>query len=203
MKILYLHIVKSGGTTVNQCIAQTCNRRGYFIHRLDDDSKHDFSKEQLERIAEMPAFDQYAHSHMGVFDEALHAKFRKHGWFTVCLVRNPADLLCSLFHATKGLPEDMDLNRFILEVLDGDDSHWRIPEWFEKISFCRLFYAGRIRSFLQTFLNERHRSVPALNPSGSRGFAHYLLTGEIEPSTAKKLLKHKQAELYRAVAALG
>jgi len=203
MKILYLHIVKSGGTTANQVLAQTCNRRGYFVHRLDDDAKHDFSREQLEEIAKFPKFDQYAHAHIAVFDEQLHSLFRQNGWFTICLVRNPADLLCSLFHFTKDLPEGMDLNNYIAEVLEGEDSSWHIPAWFQDISFCRLLSSARIRSFCETFLNERLEHVPLLNQSGSKGFAHYLVTGAIKTKTVKALLNHEQTKRFQKVAALG
>jgi hypothetical protein len=203
MKLLFLHIVKTGGTTANNAFSRVLRRRRYFMHVMDGEKANDFSEAQLEQIATAPGFDQYCHCHIGAMSEDLHDLFRANGWFSVCFIRNPADLLCSLFHYTKKLrPDDArTIDEFIDERIsapESEDAFWQLPPWHEKISCVRVFTAARLRSFLNVYLNEENAKVRTLNPSGSLGFGHHCSTGEIKTSTMRKLFKHKQTKLYCA-----
>lgn len=207
MKLLFLHIVKTGGTTANAAFARVVRRRKYFVHVMDGEKANDFSRAQLEAIADGPGFDQYCHSHIGAFDQELHARFRSKGWFTVCFIRNLGDQLCSLFHYTKtltGRSDNRTLDEFINERLDPageQDRHWQLPDWHDEISFLRIFSKSRLASFLRVYMNEDDPKIRHMNASGSRGFGHHCAVGDISPETITRLLNHKQNKLYRAQAA--
>lgn len=206
MKLLFLHIVKTGGTTANNAFARVLRRRGYFMHVMDGAKANDFSPAQLEQIATAPGFDQYCHCHIGAMSEELHDLFRANGWFSVCFIRNLGDLLCSLFHYTKQLNGDADkrtLAEFINERLGAppaDDPFWQLPPWHGKISCVRIFSAGRLRSFLRIYLNEENAKVRQLNASGSPGFGHHCATGDISPETCARIFDHPQNKLYQSQA---
>jgi len=207
MKLLFLHIVKTGGTTANNTFSRVFRRRRYFMHVMDGAQANDFTPAQLEQIATGPGFDQYCHCHIGAIDERLHDLFRANGWFTVCFIRNPGDLLCSLYHYTAKLNggDKRTIDEFINERLEnppGDDPFWRLPTWHSKISFVRIFSASRLRSFLRVYLNEENAKVRTLNASGSHGFGHHCSNGDLKTSTIKKLLKHEQNRVYAAHAQL-
>lgn len=207
MKLLFLHIVKTGGTSANNAIARVCRQRKYFMHVMDGEKANDFSPAQLEQIAVAPGFDHYCHAHVGAFDQDLHALFRRNGWFTVCFIRNLGDLLCSLFcysQKLRGGADDRTLDEYLNELLNSEpeaDTHWRLPSWHSEISFVRIFSASRLRSFLRVFMNADDAKVRNMNASGSHGFGHFCATGEIKPATIAKLLAHEQSRLYAEQAA--
>jgi hypothetical protein len=199
MKLLFLHIVKTGGTTANNVIATICRRRGYFVHVMDGEKANDFGREQLELIADAPGFDQYCHSHIGAFDRDLHDKFRARGWFTICFTRNPLDLLCSLYHSTPEA-QGQTLDAYLASTIKDPDTMWRIPEWHADINYLRVFSTGRLVSFLKIHMSETEPKVGHRNASGSRGFAHHLATGEIKTATVKKLMASPQTKLFAELA---
>jgi hypothetical protein len=204
MKILFLHIVKTGGTTVNAALSNVARRRNYFLHIMDGERANDFTPAQLEQIATAPGFDQYAHAHIGAFDERLHSLFRENGWFTVCFIRNLGDLLCSLYFHSKAkaeFKEGQTLDAFANELLDSDfndDPNWRLPPWHSQISFVRIFSPSRLRSFLSAYMNEDDAKIRHLNASEKGNFGHHCATGDIAPATIAKIFKHEQSKLYRA-----
>jgi hypothetical protein len=197
MKLAFVHIMKTGGTTVNNALGSIANRHGY---RLNTPAAN-FEPEAIAEIANGPEWNQYLHAHADSWTEDIADEFIDNGWRLVTFIRNPPDVLASMWRyaiTVDAIEGDFPFDRYLNERFDDqEDPCWRIPEWWEKIHDVHAFSEASLAEFIKSAFNADWKPR-RLNASGSYGFAHYLSLGMIEPDTIERLIDDRQMKLFRA-----
>lgn len=113
---------------------------------------------------------QYVHNHQHGWSRATVSQFRKQGWFTFMFIREPRDLLCSLWtwlqksnfdHHLKIQPESLaskPLDDFIQEILTrpGLAGFYALPDYTDQIDYVAEFNMDNFIRFLKKYFNHTY-----------------------------------------------
>ena len=147
---------------------------------------------------------QYVHNHHCGWSLASVQAFRRNGWFTFMFIREPAELLCSLW--TWAQPSSTDslngktlikpawlaeltLNDFIREMLSNPDFtiFYGLPEYVDEIDFVAEFNEENFAKLLKQRFDHSYRPDSTADTrrfsSGNPGYQAYLRQGLISDNT--------------------
>ncbi len=153
---------------------------------------------------------QYVHNHNNNWSRSSLREFKRNGWFSFMFLRDPAELLCSLWTwASMAVAEgadpgtvltpvwliDQPLDGFIRTILcDRQFDHlYALPGYVEEIDYVAEFTEDNFRHVLQSCFD--HEFQPQLVeegsrfPSGNPGYAQYRSRGQIS-DTVHMLLQN-------------
>jgi len=210
-KILFIHVVKTGGSYVMHHLGNYLAGRSYQI--CDIESQHDrreFVSETLIRTAKDPSLNDkkiLLHCHADFVPEEIFRVFKENGWFTFSFVRHPGDLLCSYYYYAFINPRfniHGDLNFFIYSTVSTSKEyaqytkldHFGIPAYWRDLDFIQEFNELNFSNFLRQYFGHSYVPGSALNKGLNLGYRHYCDSGQISEETQALLEKHEQCEWY-------
>jgi hypothetical protein len=151
---------------------------------------------------------QYVHNHHHFWSLLSVREFRKRGWFTFMFIRDPAELLCSLWTWTQKnttespklqpviKPEHltvMSLDHFIQEILRRPNlsAFYALPDYVDEIEYVSEFTDENFYRFLQKYFDHSYQpetlEIEQRCASGNPGYAAYRNQGLISEETRKLL----------------
>lgn len=201
-RLLYAHIPKTGGVTVTQTLRRNVfdvfhdghkNERGHWVE-LPDAAK------VLSR-PETPGVFELAHKHHFKWSREELELAIEHGWRTASFLRNPLDLLCSMFHYFRRELADgkthpyppwsenkehgradmsMSIATFFWCALreTGLRETWELPEWFDDLVQQKMpFSPTALRIWIRRTWLIDVGEPSRLNASANQGFQYYMDNG--------------------------
>jgi hypothetical protein len=151
---------------------------------------------------------QYVHNHHHYWSVASVREFRKRGWLTFMFIRDPAELLCSLWtwihkstaeshRSQPGIkPEyltEMSLDHFIREILRKPNlsAFYALPDYVDEIEYVSEFTEKNFSRFLQEYFDHCYQpeilEIGQRCASGNPGYAAYRNQGLISEETQQLL----------------
>jgi len=138
MKIAFIHFGKCAGVKTNKLFKAACNLKGvpvYDWHLPIPELGRDWSSVELNLMSGLES--GYVHNHHISWSPQDIATYNKKGWETFTFLRDPRDLLCSLYfwsriihHSPfKGNPTDSSgtLDEFLRSIVSEESkSMWRL-----------------------------------------------------------------------------
>jgi hypothetical protein len=100
-KLAFIHYGKAAGVYVNLYMKGFCTPDYNFKVSWFDGLKRDWSEDELLEILESPDERTYVHNHHINWSIKSLMKAKENGWFTFTFLRQPKDLLCSLYFWVK------------------------------------------------------------------------------------------------------
>jgi len=201
-RMVYAHIPKTGGVTVTQ----TLRRHVFDVYHdgYKDEKGHWVELPEAKKILsspESPGVFEMAHKHHFMWTREELELAIEHGWRTASFIRNPFDLLCSMYHYFKrdlanGKPHpyppwegnkqhgrsdmSMAIGTFFWAALreTGLRQTWELPEWFDDLIELKMPFSP---SSLQIWIRQTWfidiGEPQRLNASANQGFQYYLDNG--------------------------
>ena len=222
MKIAFVHLMKTAGTTVNEHLcSKVLWKRNYHIDNSWRFRDSDWNPSELDWINH--AYPQgsrvYVHNHGAGWPDSVLRQFVANDWFTFAFSRHPGDQWCSFYHWSReqgdsfaSISHDFDLNDF-LQLVWGDrpsdkalafgvdDLHRNLdlPECWQDMGYVGLFNNKSYRAFLSDYFNIRSWLIRPTNPSRNRGYEVYRKNGKISDATHQLLLNSKRWQDYQSL----
>ncbi len=146
---------------------------------------------------------QYVHNHHYEWTQEAVSEFRRNGWLTFMFVRDPAELLCSVWTWARGVTAkggqpviqppglvEQPLDDFIREVVGTPGHHniYALPDFVEQIDYTAEFSEENFRGLLRIMVPDHEYdpgSLPDLyrRASGNPGYAEYRRRRQISDQT--------------------
>ena len=174
-KVAFIHYAKAGGVYINAHIYKKALKnktyQNYNSWRKNDfcekPLRRDWTEKELLEICKKNGNEDFiiAHNHHNGWSKKIISEFKKEGWFTFCFLRNPKDILCSLYFFSKQSKErtsysavgplgaiaghlspesfeaiderDISLDEFIRKMVENPKLHrfWKLPSYIDDLDF--------------------------------------------------------------------
>jgi hypothetical protein len=151
--------------------------------------------------------------------DAVLKKFRDAGWFIFSFLREPGDLICSMYHYGKDTPattkrwycnhEGKTDHYFYWfnpsETLDQFVGRDPMPmpnlyfDWRE-LDYIKPFTPETYRDFCRTYFDKDVLDLAPKNKSSNRGYDYYCQEGLISPVNQRRIRESAFAKIYDEVA---
>ena len=155
---------------------------------------------------------QYVHNHHHKWSLESVQEFRRNGWLTFMFIREPADLMCSLWIWAKktlkdneamaylgaAMIKEMSLNQFIGEIVGKPEFYpfYALPDYIDDIEYVVEFTQKNFHFFLQEYFDhsDHPESIEVIQrfTSGNIGYAAFRKQGLISDEVHNLLNKDKQ-----------
>jgi len=98
MKIAFVHIMKTGGSTVTNVLNKTAFRPHRYL-QIDPECQreNDWSDQELRGFLSWNTDRLYVHNHAKNWEMDTISEYVKQGWFTFSFYRHPGDQWCSFY----------------------------------------------------------------------------------------------------------
>jgi hypothetical protein len=199
-KVAFIHYAKAGGVSVNHHIYQRVLKnktyQNYNSWRengfYDKPLRRDWNEKELLEICKKNGNEDFiiAHNHHNGWNKKIILKFKKEGWFTFCFLRNPKDILCSLYFFSKQSKErtgysavgplgaiaghlppesfevideqDISLDEFIHKMVENPKLHrfWKLPSYINYLDFVGRINNENIKICFQKAFNYDYKHNP-------------------------------------------
>lgn len=209
-KIGFIHFGKCAGTyTQDYMYANVIDGYEYFNswwHHPDKHYSHirdrDFTGDELMEIADRDDQLSYVHNHHINWTTDLVQYFKDRDFKFFTFLRDPKDLLCSLFFWSKekghnaALIKDMeDLNELFTKCLSpGVIKLWCLPEYIDMIDNVSIFSDDNFGTFLDREFGYDYKPTGKRNTSSNKGFLYYYENGYIDKDV---VLRFQETHEYR------
>jgi hypothetical protein len=97
-KVAFIHYGKAGGVYINHYMKKFVLTDYDWKVSWYDKMGRDWSKEELQEIIESDGKKKYLHNHHINWDLDSVYRAKGNGWFTFTFLRNPRELLCSIYY---------------------------------------------------------------------------------------------------------
>jgi hypothetical protein len=155
---------------------------------------------------------QYVHNHHHKWSLTTVQEFYRNGWLTFMFIREPADLICSLWTWVKKSLKDneaaapikparlgeLSLNQFIKEIIGKPEFHpfFALPEYIDAIEYVAEFTHKNFQNFLQKYFDHCYypESTEIIQQfiSGNLGYATFRNQGLISDEVHNLLNNNQQ-----------
>lgn len=151
---------------------------------------------------------QYVHNHHYGWNRDTIRAFRQQGWYTLLFLREPSELLCSLWSWIQQQSQEdiyngrviwpislaqLSLDQFIHAIVtsSGDSGWYALPDYADEVDYVAEFSEENFRNFLKHNFDHDYRPE-TMEPrhrygSGNPGFAAYCEQGLISRETQRLL----------------
>lgn len=205
-KFAFIHYGKSAGTYIVKYMQRHCLKGYVNYNSWNYGWNRDFTEDELFQIAEEAGDYSFVHNHHISWSRESILKFKEEGWLLFTFIRDPRELLCSLYFWAKDnckilssdpLPET--LNEFIIEALQNKEylHLWALPYYDIQLHVIEEFTDRSFNDFLSLYFDGVHVSEDHINTSSNKGFKYYLSTGEFSNENYELLKKHKEYKRYK------
>lgn len=207
-KLAFIHIPRSGGTSLRNIIKEGINKNSIKMQLLDSwilELNREWHEDELIAISNKNLYGQnnfgryFVHNHLFGWSERAVRSFNNCGYTTFTLIRDVRDTLCSIwfYHLdNKELSNDViynnkegnnelnqckDINEALIKLLTSPNliPYWALPNWFDKISLKIKFTEDNVKGFLKNYLGHSAKFIKKENNSSNSGYNNLVRTGEI------------------------
>ena len=109
-KVAFIHYGKAGGVYMNKYMKKFVLFDYDFKVSWFDEMGRDWTSEELKEIIESDGEKKYLHNHHINWDLESVYRAKGNGWFTFTFLRNPRDLLCSLYYWAQQVTKETGSN---------------------------------------------------------------------------------------------
>lgn len=224
-KLAFIHFGKTGGVYVNHYLRDYVMPLARHFNSWRN-LRRDWTKEELLEIAEKDANAAITHNHhLGWCEETIRA-FKDNGWLTFMFLRNPKDLICSLyFFSKKTLKKrgvtaigpngvlagsqdkkafdpldvnDLTLDSFFSRMVNDKNQHifWKLPSYIGQIDYVAQFNDKNFGDFLFKYFGHSYVPQEKRNVSENKGYKYYRDNGDISIETQELIESHPEYKKY-------
>ena len=161
---------------------------------------------------------QYVHNHHCNWSTTTVQKFRENGWLTFMFIREPSELLCSLWTWIRSNAEKnpdalplikpewlavLSLDEFIKEILKDDNFSvfYGLPDYVDKVEYVSEYTEDNFKEFLLDHFDHNYQperlGTKHRYASGNPGYAAYIEQGLISEDTQVLLNENKEVRRIR------
>lgn len=231
-KTAFIHFGKCAGVYVNKYMRHNVLQEATELNSwsefnpLKQQLHRDWTEEELVGIAKDQLFQdtnpiRLAHNHHINWTEKAVTEFKNNNWFTFTFIRNPKDLICSLYFYAKKCAENMGLEEnplagaifklshqidpsqiclqdfFFFCLTDkGTRRLWTLPSWIDQLDYVAEFNDKNFKYFLKKYYSHNYIPEDRVNTSQNKGFDYYLKMGEISPEVEEKMENDPEYKRY-------
>lgn len=234
-KLAFIHFGKAGGNYVNSYLHQILKfgkinswHRNSIILCESGNFNRDWTEEELLNFVNL-RFEKpvYVHNHHNNWSHKTVNKYNDNGWFTFMFIRDPRDVICSLyFFAHKlikeckatplgsdgtlagHLPQNsfetpdvtkLTLDEFVRAVTTNPKLRifWKLPAYVKLIQYVQEMNDSNFGAFCSEVLNHAYTPREHLNVTENRGYNFYLSSGRIDKSTDTILTNTSEFNEYK------
>ena len=210
-KLAFVHFGKCGGVYVNRYLHEVV-----FPHHTQYMSWHeglnpkgvsrrDFNEEELFEIAETAEENSIVHNHHVSWTGETLKKFKENEFLTFGFLRDPRDIICSLYffasdeylkhgdnhflakELIRGFdeidPSKITLDDFFIHIAKHSRRGWVLPDYIDDIDFLAEFNNDNFSYFMKKYFNHDHVPQKRKNATANKGYKHYCKSGELSQST--------------------
>ncbi len=166
----------------------------------------DFTQEELLDIDKQEKGMAFVHNHHISWDRDTILQYKKNDWFLFTFVREPKDLICSLwcfavekeseknpFKLVEMDIKNMSIDAFVNEMLRPENLIlWSIPYWIVQLDFVKEFNDENFGHFLETYFSHKYKIKPRSNTSSNKGWDYYVSEGLIKQETVDRFENHHE-----------
>jgi hypothetical protein len=216
-KLAFVHFGKCGGVYVNRYLHEIA--LPYYSQYMSwheglnpkGISERDFTREELFEIAETADQQSIVHNHHVSWDKETLRSFNDNGFLTFGFVRDPRDVICSLYffcykeylrhgdnhflakELIRGFdeidPSKISLNDFFIHLVQNSRKGWAMPDFIDEIDFVAEFNNDNFGYFTKKYLDHDHVPQERKNATQNRGYKYYCESGELS-SEAQDLIEN-------------
>jgi hypothetical protein len=215
MKALFLHKPKTAGTYLDIKFinnASPIHENNFLYFNPWQQSYRDWSCEECKEIANLKLnCNMITHIHSSSLGTEQFYEFKKNNWFSFIFIRDPLDIICSLYYFFKFNSEatlndytmkqvnfcrNNSLNDFCVKAIHDNDYRvfWVLPEYFKDIDFVGI---PTKKCFEELFrvLSLVYKETEKANSSKNKGYKLYANSGAI--SKSNQLMLENDEEIKR------
>jgi hypothetical protein len=233
-RVAFVHFGKCGGVYINRyLISQVFLPKEYILNnswwkhnQSGEPLGRDWSEEELLKLKNHKPFKRsYVHNHHNNWSKKVVSAYGNAGWFTFSFIREPKDLICSLYFFAKDMlensgntpigpngilagcqhyekfkaldPGEMTLDEFMIEMLSEEQQiFWKLPDYIELITYVRQLNHENFGDFLSKYFHHEYIPKERVNKSSNKGYKFYKENGLISQETEKKFNSHPEYAKY-------
>lgn len=236
-KIAFIHFGKAGGVYINAYFRQRILKNKNLIHKNLWLESHlnknitgrDWNEQELLEFSKLENPDGFVfvHNHQNNWSSFVLKEYKANGWFTFCFLRDPKDIICSLYFFSKKLikngghtaigpvgvlagykehgafqvidVEAVSLDEFVAKMVEDKNQHifWKLPDYVDDLSYVKQINEKNLRQFFKEFFDHSYFPMKKLNVSSNMGYNFYRAIGEISDETHEKLVSHPEYTKYK------
>jgi len=236
-KIAFIHFGKAGGVYINRYFRERILKNKNSInknlwlesHKNKNIAGRDWNKQELIEFSKLENPDGiiFVHNHHNNWDSEILKEYKSNGWFTFCFLRDPKDIICSLYFFSKKLIENgghtaigplgvlagykkhgafqvidveaVTLDQFVLKMIEDKNQHifWKLPDYIDDLSYAKQINEKNLKQFFRDFFSHCYFAMRKANVSSNMGYNFYRAIGEISDATHEKLVSHPEYIKYK------
>lgn len=198
MKIAFIHIVRTGGSSCNGHLMRDLPSRGYSVHNSWKTMNRDYDPDELREIAHKKG-DVYVHNHAKSWTEPMVDFYHDLGWIFFTFIRPIGDQLCSMYWF-KEQDWASDLDSWLRLALTDPSlrRHYEVPTFWHKIN--QVWHYGDMSSFLLANFDLAINEELHIYKTKNLGYTEHRRRGEISDETDVLIKQSKAHDRYRDVA---
>ena len=148
-KLAFIHYGKAAGVYVNLYMKHLCVPEYNFQVSWFDGLKRDWGEDELLDILKKPEERIYVHNHHINWSLKTVFTAKENGWFTFTFLRNPRELLCSLYYWIQKVRKEKGVSPVGVKTFGGVS-----PEYAESIKQRKLDLGNAEFDSLDVFIRK-------------------------------------------------
>jgi hypothetical protein len=211
-KLWFVHYGKAAGIYTNKILKNQVLKKYEIFDSWDKKLGRDWTKAELQEIILTAKGPTFLHQHHINISKEEMSLAKKNGWTTFSFLRNPADILCSLYHwnndrAASGLAKSEGLNAltslpfrdYWMEMLKPANLHlWTVPDYYDDIDYVCEFSEDALAGLIYHLFGFVHTKSEPKNVSSSKGLQGMIASDEIDEEMLAAIYGHSEYERFLA-----
>lgn len=171
------------------------------------DYRRDWSEDELIEISSINDNHKYVHNHSKNWPQSVFTEYKNKGFFTFSFIRNPIDVICSMYFFLSEKPghpsdpawgyEDLGtLDEFVTNNCFNLDR--LIPEYYSEIDFFEVFSDDSFSKLLNK-IGLNYFPSRKLNQSSNKGCEFYLKENLLSQNAVDLVKNTKFWDIYKGI----
>tara|TARA_A100001201_G_scaffold116354_1_gene100001 strand:+ start:3843 stop:4580 length:738 start_codon:yes stop_codon:yes gene_type:complete len=237
-RIAFVHFGKCAGKYVNSYLKKYVAPMLRNMNSWHNDNplgknlKRDWTEEELILIAQTGplkdsnGYTYLVHNHQNNWSNKAIEEFKKNNWLTFTFLRDPKDLICSLYFYSKRILNQhgvtaigangvlagyqsenafealnvdvLTLDSFFSKMITDENQHifWKLPSYIDQLDYVAQFNDENFASFLLKNFSHIYTPTEKLNTSENKGFKFYYDKGLISTKAKNLIESHPEYIKY-------
>lgn len=229
MNLAFIHIQKCAGTYVDSWLTRNLVPKGYrifnpwYLTRAEiaslgrgisfsrempkQDYRRDWSEDELLKISDFEG-EKYVHNHSKNWPSKVFYEYKSKGFFTFSFLRNPIDLICSMYFFLLEKPGHPSDPAWGYEDLGTLDSFVRnnvfnldtlLPSYYKDLDYFNIFSDKNFCHMLNLLNINDYKPMDKVNVSSNKGWEHYLNNGQLSLNSVELVKNTNIWQVYKGM----